>query len=302
MMKRTQSALAARDGVFSAQLAACGTTAPRAAFEGSCGFYAMYENGEPAIVTHELGRRYEVLQMTYKKFPSCGCNHAAIEATTELMRHNRVTAEQIGGVDVRISPYMARLVGAKYDPGQNPLVAAQFSVQYSVASAILRGRLGLAELTTAAARDAAAVRLAHTINVIVDEARHDTSLEGEVTLRTAGGPLTKTIRDLPGSPQNPMSDADFAAKAIECFSSGVAPLTASQAKALISEIDTFDHSTMSRRSFRDFAARPRSSAVPPDTRTLGRWTTASPAELRGSPAPAARSARPSRRRSPRRAA
>lgn len=241
MLKRTQSAMAARDAVHAALLARLGTTAPRQAFEGKCGFYAMYESGDPAIVIDALGKRHEVLNITFKKFPSCGCNHAPIEAVLQLMAGNGLTAADIAEAETSISPYMARLVGAPYDPSGNALVAAQFSVQYSVASAIMRGRLGLAELKTDAAREPAVAAFARTIKVIVDETRHGAELDGTVSLTTRDGrKFTRTVSDLPGSPQAPLTDADFRQKAIECFGSGIAPLTASQAKALLGRIDEID--------------------------------------------------------------
>lgn len=242
MMKRTQSALAARDAVFSAQLAQHGTTAPRQAFEGKCGFYAMYESGDAAIVTEGLGERHEVLNITLKKFPSCGCNHAPIEAVLQMMAENRLTAADIASAETSISPYMARLVGAPYDPSGNALVAAQFSVQYSVASAIMRGRLGLAELETEAAREPRVIDFARTVKVVVDDTRRGADLAGTSRLTTRDGrSFTRTIVDLPGSPEAPMSDADFTRKAVECFGTGVAPLSATQARALLGHIDDIDN-------------------------------------------------------------
>ena len=240
LMKRTQSAIAARDAVFSALLARYETSAPRAVFEGKCGFYAMYENGDPAVVTRDLGRRYEVLNMTLKKFPSCGCNHAPAEAALQLMHENKLDVSQVKDIEVTISPYMARLVGAKYDPGSNPLVAAQFSAQYSVASVMLRGHLGLADLEVSAARDPAAIKLAHAVKVLIDESQEGAGLGGTVSFTAPSGRLTRTILDLPGSPENPMSDADLTAKALDCFSRGVAPLSAAQARALLGRIEALD--------------------------------------------------------------
>jgi 2-methylcitrate dehydratase PrpD len=264
MMKRTQSALAARAGVFSAQLAKHGTTAPRQAFDGKCGFYAMYESGDPSVVTQDLGKRHEVLKMTLKKFPSCGCNHAPLEAVLQLMAENRLTAADIAGAEVSISPYMARLVGATYDPSKNALVAAQFSVQYSVASAIVRGHLGLSDLQDAAARDPAVIKRAHAVKVIVDESRSGPVLEGTTTLTTTDGrTLTRTIVDLPGSPESPLSDADFRQKAIDCFANGVSPLSASQARALlgrIDEIESFDDISAFFSGIAGAAGRDRQSA------------------------------------------
>lgn len=239
MMKRTQSAIAARDAVFSALLAKHGTTAPRSVFEGRCGFYAMYEKGDPLIVTKDLGSRYEIRQVTLKKFPSCGCNHAPIEAALQLMAEHKIAVKDIDRIEVSISPYMARLVGAEYDPENNALVAAQFSVQYSVASAVLRGRLGLAELDEAKAREPEVMSFARAIKVIVDETRTGAGLEGTVTLTThAGDKLTRTIVDLPGSPEAPLSEPEFSEKALDCFSRGVASLSAPQVKALLNRIDT----------------------------------------------------------------
>ena len=192
------------------------------------------------MVTNELGRRYEVLQMTMKKFPSCGCNHAPIEAALQLMKEHKLNARQSPGGGGRHFALYGAAGRCKIRSQRESLVAAQFSVQYSVASAILRGRLGLAELATDAARDPVVMRLAHAVNVVVDETRDGPGLEGTVVLTTADGKVAKTIYDLPGSPQNPMSAAELAAKAVECFSMGVAPLSATQARALLGRINTIE--------------------------------------------------------------
>jgi 2-methylcitrate dehydratase PrpD len=241
LLKRTQSALAAREAVFAARLAEFGTTAPRQAFEGGCGFYAMYESGDPGIVTDGLGARHEVLNVTLKKFPSCGCNHAPTEAVLQLMAENNLSAADIATAETDISPYMARLVGASYDPSGNALVAAQFSVQYSIASAIMRRHLSLADLETEAAREPAVVAFARTVKVVIDETRQGPELDGTIRLTTRDGrSFARTIRDLPGSPEAPLSEADFTQKAVECLGSGVAPLSVSQAKALLGRIEEID--------------------------------------------------------------
>jgi 2-methylcitrate dehydratase PrpD len=257
MMKRTQSALAAQHGVFSALLAQHGTSAPRAAFEGKCGFYAMYETGDPAVVTRELGQRHEVLQIALKKFPSCGCNHAAIEATLQLVAEHKLKADDVERAEASISPYMARLVGAKYDPSANPLVAAQFSVQYSVASALLYGRLGPSELEPKAACNPAALALAHKVDVVVDASRQGADLAGSVLLHTRDGrKLAKSIIDLPGSVKCPLSDAELTDKAIDCFGKAAAPLSASQARALLNRIAAIDELDNVSALFAGLAAVP----------------------------------------------
>lgn len=238
LTKRMQSAFAARNAVFCAQLAKRGVGAPRDAFEGKFGFYAKYEKGDPGIVLAGLGTRYELLATMTKKFPSCACNHAAIEAALRLGGDRAPAVVDIEHVETVISPFMARLVAAPYNPVGNPQIAAQFSVQYSVASALLRGRLGVREIQPASALDEAARSLAHRVRVVVDESRTDPAAMGalvRVRLRS-GATLEREIVDLPGTVENPMTSADLQAKFAECTALGVSPLSATQASALSARV------------------------------------------------------------------
>ena len=242
LTKRMQSAFAARNGVFSALLAARNVSSPREAFDGKFGFYSKYENGDPTAVVADLGRRYEILKTMTKKFPSCGCNHAAIEAALQLRDEAKLETDDIEQVEVVISPFMARLVAAPYDPTRNPQIAAQFSVQYSIASALMRGHLGVADIQPDAACDADAGNFARTVKVTVDEMLGNTSvMAADVTISTKSkGVLRRTVTDLPGSLEYPLSDADIKAKFHECTSLGVSPLSATQASALLARVDAIE--------------------------------------------------------------
>src|SRR6188474_297528 len=57
LTKRLQGALSARSGVFSAQLAQRGITAPREAIEGKFGLFALYQEGNPLKILDGLGSR-----------------------------------------------------------------------------------------------------------------------------------------------------------------------------------------------------------------------------------------------------
>ena len=242
LTKRMQSAFAARNGVFSALLAARGVVAPREAFEGKFGFYAKYESGDPAVVVADLGRRYEILETMTKKFPSCGCNHAAIEAVLQLQHEAHLAASDVEHVEVVISPFSARLVAASYDPSRNAQIAAQFSIQYSIASALQRGHLGVADIQPEAAREAAIVNFAHTIKVKVNEAHANPSaMDAEVIIHTRNkGVLRRHIVNLPGSKEFPLSATDIQAKLLECTSLGVSPLSAPQANALLARVQAIE--------------------------------------------------------------
>lgn len=229
LTKRLQSAFAARAGAFSALLARSGVSGPREAFDGKFGFYAMYENGDPSAVLAGLGERYEGAYSSIKKYPSCACNHAVIDAAIGLMNEHRLAPDDVAGATARISPYMARLVGAPYDPSDNPQVAAQFSVQYSVACAVHRCRFRIAEILPESALDPKLGAFARRVAVEVDESNAGQLAPAEVELVTASGRrLARRATFLPGSQEHPLSDRELGDKIAECMSRGAAPLASAQ--------------------------------------------------------------------------
>ena len=238
LTKRLQSAFAARDGVEAALLARAGVTAPADMFGGQCGFEALYAGLDDARVLAGLGSEYLLLSLTLKKYASCFCNHAAIEATLELVQRRGLRADDVKDAVVRISPFMARLVGAAFAPGGNPQVAAQFSVQYSIASALLRRRFSVDDIQPAAVADPAVVALAQRIRVDIDPAQQGKFAPATLTVRThTGAELSATATRIPGTPARPMSDGELREKATACFRVGARPMTAAGAERLIARIE-----------------------------------------------------------------
>ena len=240
--KRMQSAFAARAGAFSALLASWGARAPREAFEGRYGLYRLYESGDAAVLLDALGERYHGAANSIKKFPSCGCNHALIEATLQLVQQHGVSPGRVVGAIARISPYMNRIVGGVYQPGANPQVAAQFSAQYSVACAAMKGRLGLAEIDPEAARNPDVIALAHRVQIEVDETNKGQLVPAEVELLLdSGARLSKCISALPGSPESPLSELELEQKARECLGRGAYPLSHAATDRLLDRIARLEY-------------------------------------------------------------
>ncbi len=247
--KRLQSAFAARDGVDSALLAQCGVSAPAAMFDGQCGFETLYTKLDHAVITDGLGRDYRFASLTLKKYASCFCNHAAIEATLDLLSRPEFRAADIESASVRISPFMARLVGAQFAPGENPQVAAQFSVQYSIASTLLRGRFLVDDIHPSAVADEKVGALARRIRIEVDPAQAGKFVPATVTVRTRqGGQFEATATELPGTPDHPLSDAEHRDKVMGCLASGERPMSEAQALRLVAKVDRLE----SLASMRDF--------------------------------------------------
>ena len=244
LTKRLQSAFAARDGVEAAQLAAIGVTAPARMFEGAGGFSALYGEVDAAKALEGLGRHWSFTALTFKKHASCYCNHAAIEAALALVSRHGVRAGDLAEVTVRLTPFMARLVGADYAPGDNPQVAAQFSARYSVASVLARGRFAVEDILPAAATDAAVLALAGAVRIEVDESQSGKFLPATVRVRTRDGHShAATVTELAGTPRLPFSDGELRAKALACFAGGVQPLDCDAAGRFAARIAAVDEIT-----------------------------------------------------------
>lgn len=236
LAKRIQSAFAARNGVYAAELARHGITAPAASIEGSAGYWAVFAAGDRTALLDGLGERFETANTGIKKFPSCACNHAAIQAVSRLTSAHRLRARDVKDVSVCITPFMNRLVGAPYDPSVDPQVAAQFSVQYSVATVLVRGGFSLADITPERARDPEVGRLARSIRVEVDNSDNGTLAPSTVRVAAAGRLLEETVRAVPGSADAPLTDEEVLAKFRDCLGFGPAAMPAARGEALAEAI------------------------------------------------------------------
>jgi 2-methylcitrate dehydratase PrpD len=241
LVKRLQSAFAARDGVEAAFLAQCGITAPKQMFEGERGFDNLYEPLDRARTLGGLGQSYLLQTLTLKNYPSCFCNHAAIVATEKLVAQHQLTIDQLSGCTVRITPYMNRLVGAQFSLGDSPQVAAQFSVQYSIASILLRGSFRLQDIDTDAVLDPAVMECIQKIKIEIDQTESGKFTPATVIIQTKAGELLScTVNEIPGTPAQPLDDTQVRAKAMTCLTSGPYAMTEAQACKLIARIDAID--------------------------------------------------------------
>ena len=237
LAKRLQAGFAARGGVTSALLAEAGITGPQSPFEGQFGFYKLYEAGSGEKILEGLGQRYEITNTTTKKYPSCTCNHTLIEGTLQAMREQSLREADIESVEVFISPFMNQLVGAPFDPRGNLQVLAQFNAQYSVASAISRGKLGIAEIQDEAVLAPGIGDLARRVKVTVDESNKEKFAPTEMTIRTrTRGEIHRRMEHVPGTPEFPMTQAEHEDKFKECTGLGTRALSQEKRALLIERV------------------------------------------------------------------
>ena len=220
LVKRMQPAFASRAGVFSSLLAQKGITGARYPFTGEYGFFNLYEGGEVDInrVTDNLGRHYGIMDLSIKPYPSCRMTHAAINAALLLSSRETFKLSDIRQVEVRVAEMAAEMVGKPFVIRDNPQVDAQFSIPYTVAVALLRGKPRLEDFTREKIADPQIQPLSDKIKIAVDHELAANDIE-QVTLTVEtrdGQQYREKQQHLPGSPALPLTTNECQEKFHDC--------------------------------------------------------------------------------------
>jgi len=248
LAKRMGPGMAAKAGITSAIMAEKGITGDRDPLEGKTGLYKVYMGGDydPRVLTKDLGKRFEGVNIGDKPYPCCGLTHAAIDAVFALQAKHQIAPEKIKEVTV---------VGAQstYDLSQPPevkrkprtIIDAQFSVPYVVAVALMNGKVTVDDFTPEAIKRPEILKMAKIITTSLDKSfnRHGVG-PSSVTITMADGKAYNThIPYCLGSVERPMSFEDIARKFRECAPSAIKPLkkeTIEKVIGLAGRLETLD--------------------------------------------------------------
>jgi 2-methylcitrate dehydratase PrpD len=223
----------AQSGVICAQFARTGITGPENFLEGVYGYFHLFGRDaiDPAGVIGELGDRFELQNMVFKKYPSCGLTQGCTEAALSLVKEESIGPEEVDHIQISVPPYAHKLVGHQFRLGENPRVNAQFSIQYCVASALVRGDVNFGHFEESSVRDQDVMAFLKKINVEPDpelDQRGHTALDMRVFTRQ-GTEYLKQVEIAPGFPGNPLSQAEHRQHFRDCLD--VAPKRLSTEKA-----------------------------------------------------------------------
>ena len=225
LMKRLQPGLAAQAAVVAVQLAKRGIRGAQQVFEGADGFFRVYlrGNAKPDVVRHELGQRFELLNLSYKPYPCCRDVHAAVDAVLQLLTTGKRPAEEIESIRVGVTApgYQMVCVPEAVRLAPRTIVEAQFSIPYTVAAAWIDGGLGMRHFSDEGLKRDDILSLASRVQPYVDaEIDRDWSrfvTPARVTVRFRDGQTIEARVDYPkGHPKNMMTAVEFAAKTKDC--------------------------------------------------------------------------------------
>jgi len=195
--------------ILSVQLARSGFTGPKRFLEGTYGYFHLYakDKYDPQAVVGELGKRFEISKTLFKKYPSCGDTLGSTQAMLDLVREKNITPDDIAQIDIKVTPYVYKLVGSPFQIRDNPRVDAQFNIRYCVANALLRKSSRLEHFEEPSVKDPKIMDIAKKVRVVPDpilDKRGETALEMQV-LTKDGSVYHNSIDFPPGFPENPLT-------------------------------------------------------------------------------------------------
>jgi len=222
-VKRTHPGHAAREGLMAALLTEAGLPAPRGALELKEGYFNAYAGGDTgamdaaAVDLLNAGgqhprSRFAIAGCYIKPHACCRHIHAAIDAALDIARVEGVTAEQVERVE--IGTYAVAAAHAAV--GWSEMTTAQMSFPFVIATALLRGRVGLADFGAEQRADPAVLALTSRIHVEIDaacDADYPRLRAARLALITRDGRrFERYVPEPYGGVSNPLDDAGISDK------------------------------------------------------------------------------------------
>ena len=255
LTKRMQAGQAASAGVFAAVLAQTGFTGAHNIFGGRFGFFELYQpNGYAvSVLLRDLGMAFRGEALSYKPYPCGRPLHAAIDAALAAREQLAIgRPDAIASVTIEADPAghsdQFGCGPTKCRPSQ--VVEAQFAQPFLVATALVHGKVGIAEVDGLG--DASVLDLLDRIRGVPRNGRPKGSLS--ITVQTSDGrSVTVEATDPIGSPQKPLTKAQCKAKFRDCARNAVQPLSDASVDAVLATIERMGNLADARELMRPFA-------------------------------------------------
>jgi len=225
LTKRLGPGFAVKGGITAALLAKAGVTGSRNSFEGEWGLYSQYMNGDYSrdILTADLGRRFEGINVAIKPYPCCRGIHPAIDAGLALVMDYDIRSEDIREIILTVTDAHMSLLCQPEDAKKSPRspVDAQFSIPWGVASAIIGRRVGLDDFTESAITNREVLDLTRKMRLETDDSLSKPGPDPtRVKVITRSEKVFERVVQTPlGSLDRPMSFEDCARKFTDCAKS-----------------------------------------------------------------------------------
>lgn len=227
MTKPLHIGIAAMNGLLAARYAEAGITANPEPLNGMWGFRDLYAGGggegyakgAPVIGSPTALERFG---LKVKIHPCCASVHTAVDALIDLMNEHDLKVDDIKSVETVVNK--VSFDNLMFDDPKTEM-EARFSMHYSIAVALLRKRLVLADFESSVIRNSEVRALYPKITMTkTSESKPlETAINGREPAETRitlndGQTLSKFLKHPKGVLQNPLSDTEIWAKFNDCSS------------------------------------------------------------------------------------
>jgi 2-methylcitrate dehydratase PrpD len=220
MAKAMHPGRAGQNGYFSALLAENGFTSGAQPIEGSRGFaFVQSINRDLSKLLDKLGERYELLDNTYKPFPTGIVIQPTIDACIQIFQEHHPDPALIKAVNLEVAPIVFELCMKK---DLKVGLEGKFSIYHAAAIGLVRGRASLDEFVDDVLADSALLRIR---NLTVPRSNPKIAAD-EVIVRVTmldGTQLTKHVEHAVGNLARPIPDADLEEKFRDLANRVIAP-------------------------------------------------------------------------------
>lgn len=228
MTKPFHAGRSAHSGVMAARLAAAGFTSSEDALEHPQGFLAAVSPAgdvERESPPAALGETWQIIAsgLNIKKYPACYCTHRAIDGMLDLLKTQSLRPDEIDGITVRLSENYATVL-RNHLPQTG--LAAKFSIEFAMASALVANRVSLTELTDAFVRRQDVQNMMGKVkvetNTDYDPDEPAASVADQVIVRRrAGDDLeSERVSRARGHAEKPLGEGELFAKFESCLLAG----------------------------------------------------------------------------------
>jgi 2-methylcitrate dehydratase PrpD len=214
-----QVSRAAQSGVMSAMLAQIGFSGADQIFEDERGFLRAHsEKPDPEKLTEELGKRYDILGLPFKRFNVGIYVISSIETLIDMLQEHEITFDMIEEMTVRYANAVMPLIGIPEYPGNR--ACTHISARYILAVTAHLGadiEYNLEASGPAYRQKPSVIELFKKISIIGDTELDKVFPEKKsciLTIKRKDGKVFSQRNDRPfkGDSENPMSRADIERK------------------------------------------------------------------------------------------
>jgi 2-methylcitrate dehydratase PrpD len=190
--KRLHPGWSAHGGVIATLLAKEGFRGPARVFEGTHGFFSAFGGKDEYRFEKisELGKQWEIPRLTFKSYPCGSISHPYMDCALRIKQKHSPAPEEIAEVVCRTAEGPVHRLWEPLADKQKPVSSygAKFSLPFSIAVMLVRGRAGLEEFSDAAINDPKLLDLAAKVRYELDPTiNYPRHFEGHVTVKMNDG-------------------------------------------------------------------------------------------------------------------